>query len=550
MLRLFVLSLKGTLCAFLLCSTLFAQWTQKRSIQITNSTGSPLTDHQVLITLNTSDLGSPYAQINADGSDIRFSADADPGVNIPYYIESWNNTGNSLVWVKVPSIPAGTTTPISLYYGNALATDASNSGNTFEFFDHFDDGTLAPEWTVSNIGSGIGSASESGSTLRIDATQSWYLVYSNDDFVYLHLSGSYDNVLIESLTTNSGGYSASLAMFGGVQMRQSTARNSRFTFCAPQHQINKVVNRYRLDDGTSTSYSGSNTTAFYCRISRTGNSSRSWFSVDGNVWNELGSERTFTTPLSNPVLFGPFLGASSNSPHFVELDWFRIRKYASTEPTSSIQSETTGDYTLPVSLSAFNAHSVRNGISVSWVTESEIDNVGFILKRKERDEPQFTTISSYIYNHALKGQLNSNISHSYTYLDKDVSEKKVYSYQLTDVDISGKQTTHEPIEIEFTSPSQPQTFRLLGNYPNPFNPITKINFSVPASQSGERVKITVFDSSGKSVKTLLNSPMESGTHSVLWNGETHAGQTVTSGIYYAVLYAGKDRLTHKMIMLK
>ncbi|MCK4829196.1 DUF2341 domain-containing protein, partial [bacterium] len=92
-------------------------WSYKRAITVTNSTGGALSDYQTLVTLNTADLGNPYSNINSDGSDIRFST-GDNAAPLPYWIENWDNTGESKVWVKIPSIATGSPSPINLYYGN------------------------------------------------------------------------------------------------------------------------------------------------------------------------------------------------------------------------------------------------------------------------------------------------------------------------------------------------------------------------------------------------------------------------------------------------
>jgi hypothetical protein len=114
-----------------------------RPITITNS-GSTLTDYQVGITMTAAAFGNPYSNINANGSDIRF-ASSDKITEINYWIQTWSNSGNSIVWVKVPSIPNGTSL-IYLYYGNSLATSSATGANTFDFYS--DCGSLSG-WTAS-----------------------------------------------------------------------------------------------------------------------------------------------------------------------------------------------------------------------------------------------------------------------------------------------------------------------------------------------------------------------------------------------------------------
>jgi hypothetical protein len=131
-------------------SDLLPDASYRREVAITNS-GVALNDYQVLARLNTATMGSPYQNVNADGSDLRFTDPSDSP--LPYWIESWNNTGDSLVWVRVPSVPAGSS-GIYMYYGDAAATTQSDGNATFLFFDDFEDhaaGDIADGWQPAGI---------------------------------------------------------------------------------------------------------------------------------------------------------------------------------------------------------------------------------------------------------------------------------------------------------------------------------------------------------------------------------------------------------------
>ena len=93
-----------------------ALFTYKSTVTVSGYTGSStLTDFPVLVKLaDGAPTGFDYGNCAADGSDLRF---ADPDGNlIPHEIESWNATGESYVWVKLPSL-AGNDTKFTLYYG-------------------------------------------------------------------------------------------------------------------------------------------------------------------------------------------------------------------------------------------------------------------------------------------------------------------------------------------------------------------------------------------------------------------------------------------------
>ena len=100
---------------------------QNSRIQLTfsnSSRSSNLIDFPVLVRLNGSRID--YSKTNDDGSNIRFY-DSDNTTPLSYEIEKWDETGESLVWVKVPQIDAGSDTDhIFMYYGNMSLTDAQN----------------------------------------------------------------------------------------------------------------------------------------------------------------------------------------------------------------------------------------------------------------------------------------------------------------------------------------------------------------------------------------------------------------------------------------
>ncbi len=81
----------------------------------------------------------------------------------------------------------------------------------------------------------------------------------------------------------------------------------------------------------------------------------------------------------------------------------------------------------------------------------------------------------------------------------------------------------------------PDEFVLEDNYPNPFNPTTIINFSVPVKSD---VSIVVFNVLGQEVKTLLDGEIVAGNHQVIWGGDNNSGKQVASGVYLYRLKTG------------
>ena len=92
-----------------------------------------------------------------------------------------------------------------------------------------------------------------------------------------------------------------------------------------------------------------------------------------------------------------------------------------------------------------------------------------------------------------------------------------------------------------------KTYKLIGNYPNPFNPTTTIEFSIPNSQL---VSIVIYDILGRQIKTLFNGDLKSGKHDVLWDGKNNLGDVVNSGIYLYKIKTANKLLSGKMILQK
>lgn len=95
--------------------------------------------------------------------------------------------------------------------------------------------------------------------------------------------------------------------------------------------------------------------------------------------------------------------------------------------------------------------------------------------------------------------------------------------------------------------SVPGAIKFLGNYPNPFNPQTRISFAI---EKHALVSLDIYNIKGQHVRTLLHDNLNSGNHSVVWNGENNIGKAVSSGIYFSKLQVNNDIKTRKMVLLK
>jgi len=95
----------------------------------------------------------------------------------------------------------------------------------------------------------------------------------------------------------------------------------------------------------------------------------------------------------------------------------------------------------------------------------------------------------------------------------------------------------------------PFNYNLFQNYPNPFNPMTTIEVLIPEHLSGKTTLI-VYDIRGRKIRTLIDSELKPGRHSIAWDGRNDEGGRVPSGIYLCTMRHGGRAYTRKMNLLK
>ena len=93
----------------------------------------------------------------------------------------------------------------------------------------------------------------------------------------------------------------------------------------------------------------------------------------------------------------------------------------------------------------------------------------------------------------------------------------------------------------------PDSYGLLPNRPNPFNPTTTISYDLPRATN---VRLVVYDVQGREVRELVNATQPPGRHDFVWDGRNASSEPVASGVYFYRLMAGEFVQTKKMVLLK
>jgi hypothetical protein len=93
----------------------------------------------------------------------------------------------------------------------------------------------------------------------------------------------------------------------------------------------------------------------------------------------------------------------------------------------------------------------------------------------------------------------------------------------------------------------PRALSVIRNYPNPFNPSTTIEFTIPSSGTA---KLEMFNAVGQKCLTLFSGNVKTGTYRMTWNGRNANGEISPSGIYFARLSMGSSVSVRRMLLLK
>ena len=93
----------------------------------------------------------------------------------------------------------------------------------------------------------------------------------------------------------------------------------------------------------------------------------------------------------------------------------------------------------------------------------------------------------------------------------------------------------------------PADFGISGNYPNPFNLSTRIDFHLSADGS---VNLDIYNVLGQHIRSLIDGNCKAGNNSIVWDGRNTSGNTVNSGIYFSNLQVSSHVSSHRMLLMK
>jgi len=148
--------------------------------------------------------------------------------------------------------------------------------------------------------------------------------------------------------------------------------------------------------------------------------------------------------------------------------------------------------------------------------------------------------------------LTSNATTAYGFDAADINGDSIADFVFSDQH-SSQNNLWLFIAGDVTSVAQPadettpNSFTILRNYPNPFNPQTTIRYEL---ETAGQVSLVIYDIRGRTVRTLLDSQRPVGIHEVKWDGTDDKGQTSPSGFYLVVLNTNGAKHGHRMLLIK
>lgn len=289
----------------------------RQEINLSNTAGI-LTDYQVKITLNTTNFN--YSHANTTGKDIRFTNSSDDSLD--YWIEDWNITGDSIIWVEVNSLANATNTSIYMYYGNNAVSSESNGISTFLSFS---DGSLESDWDdsgnidVSNsngelrVQQAYGDSNSATRSLNIAETK-YILEFraktintaTNDQMSIIDYDGSASHRMVQLIIPRNNIQYQVAYYDGGVRGLYNS-----FVF--------NIYYRYKLiiNEGTKIEYL--------------------MYSDSLSLLNSANTTSFYGSPTDSDIsVLGSGTGAGATNAY---ISWIYYRKYASSEPAYTIGSE-------------------------------------------------------------------------------------------------------------------------------------------------------------------------------------------------------------------
>ncbi len=211
------------------------------------------------------------------------------------------------------------------------------------------------------------------------------------------------------------------------------------------------------------------------------------------------------------------------------------------------------DSSLPIELASFDASLDGNAVKLTWFTESELENQGFIVSRQTGRSGPWEELASFTTHRGLSGQGSTTRAHRYEFKDTQVRDGQTYTYMLSDVNFRNIRTDHRDHITTITYMATrdriaPEAFNVRSLYPNPFNPIITIQYDLLEPTD---VHFNVYDMNGRLMHSHDQSDHPVGhSFQLSWDGTDLLNNLAPAGIYVLKLEAGNIKMVRKVTLVR
>lgn len=463
-------------------------------IRIRNNSGTPMANSTVKLVVNTQALIT-LGLMQPDGDDIRFATTCGTslGTVLPYYLQGPINTTATTIWVLVPSVPANDSALIYMYFGNSSVSGTSSLT-----------ALSGPHSSTDSVNSGAPGG--------VTNSQRGFRFSPNVDMLITHF-GKYEPT----------GTTRYVTLFDNTT--QAILRQKQVSGPAAQYIYDTLGSPIWLTAGTQYQiqlYQGAADGYYFGTSSQIGQH-LTYF--DMRYCNGC-TQNTFPTSVLTNYHYG--------CPDF----WYYV-------PANQVSPAPTATYYPPADSLAPTAPAGLTGIPGSgnaqlrWNRNTQFDVWKYFIYRNTTNNTGTATL------------IDSTTHPDTAYVAGGLTNGTTYYFWVRAVDRFCQRkvsafSTGVPVTpfvgLQSNGSEVPKVYALYQNFPNPFNPVTNINFDIPKISL---TRIIVYDILGKEVDVLVNEVLAAGKYNIDFNASHLA-----SGVYFYKIEAENYIEKKKMIIVK
>lgn len=215
----------------------------------------------------------------------------------------------------------------------------------------------------------------------------------------------------------------------------------------------------------------------------------------------------------------------------------------------------TGSDTATVTVEGQSVTYMINTIAMSQRTSGPWTRVTATITVTSGGSPVSGATVNATWSGSVSGSVSGTTGPDGTVAFEDKSRDNNYSFTITVDDVSAAGYTWDTANSELSetlasgagSNGFIPTALSLQNYPNPFNPSTTIAYAVPVDG---HVSLTIYNTNGQLVRTLVNASHNAGAYTIKWDGSNDNGIGVSSGTYFYTLEVNGQQVMNRMQLLK